>query len=122
MPRILVIDDENLVCFTIERILASAGHTVVTAENGAVGLRRQRETPFDLVITDRSMPEANGDLVAFAVKARNSETPVILLTGFGDIMKDEGECPVGVDRILTKPVTSRDLRRAMAKVMAGKKE
>jgi FixJ family two-component response regulator len=63
------------------------------------------------------MPEGNGDLVALSVKARTPETPVILLTGFGDIMKDEKECPVGVDRVLTKPATRQDLRRAIAKVM-----
>lgn len=83
MPRILVIDDENLVCFTIERILASAGHTVVTAENGAVGLRRQRETPFDLVITDILMPEQDGIETVRALKAEFPKLPIIAVSGGG---------------------------------------
>ena len=43
--------------------------------------------------------------------------PLIMLTGFGDIMKDEGECPTGVTRVMAKPVTAPDLRHVIAKVM-----
>ena len=64
------------------------------------------------------MPGTNGDEVARAAKARNPATPVILLTGFGDLMHDAGECPPGVDLVLSKPLELEDLQHAIRKVMA----
>lgn len=115
--RILVADDEATSLNLIERLLTEDGHLVETARTGRQAIDKAREGTFDLVITDRSMPEANGDLVALSVKARTPETPVILLTGFGNFMKDEGDHPAGVDTILSKPVTRNDLRRAIVKLL-----
>jgi FixJ family two-component response regulator len=43
--------------------------------------------------------------------------PVVLLTGFGDVMKDEGELPEGIDSILSKPVTQAELQHAIRSVI-----
>lgn len=85
MARILVIDDDGLACFTVERILAGAGHTVVLAENGAVGMRRQRETPFDLVITDILMPERDGIETIRTLKAEFPRLRIIAISGGGRV-------------------------------------
>ncbi|OGV86273.1 MAG: hypothetical protein A2340_01555 [Lentisphaerae bacterium RIFOXYB12_FULL_60_10] len=115
--RILVADDEEQSRMLVAMLLIRDGHTITMARTGREAIEKANAENFDLVITDRSMPEANGDLVALSVKARTPEIPVILLTGFGDIMKDKGECPPGVDRVLSKPLTQRDLQQAIAKVM-----
>jgi CheY-like chemotaxis protein len=115
--RILVADDDAKSRDLVEKMLTKDGHAIETARTGWEAIDKVHAGTYDLVITDRSMPEGNGDLVALSVKERNPETPVILLTGFGDIMKDEGEHPAGVDRILTKPVSHHDLRHAIIKVM-----
>jgi CheY-like chemotaxis protein len=60
MAKILVIDDEKLVLYTLRGALESAGHTVVEAENGVQGLARREEQHFDLVVTDILMPEKDG--------------------------------------------------------------
>ena len=120
--RILVADDEASSRNLIARFLKRDGHLIEMARTGREAIDKASAGTFDLVITDRSMPEANGDLVALSVKARTPKMPVILLTGFGDIMKDEGECPPGVERVLSKPLTRQELRRAIMEIMAKRRE
>jgi CheY-like chemotaxis protein len=116
--KILVVDDEPLLLKFIERSLQMDGHSIKTAQTGHEAIGKASAETFDLVITDRAMPDVNGDLVARAVKKHHPETPVILMTGFGDLMKDEGEHPEGVDIILSKPATVREMRRGIAEAMA----
>ena len=114
--RILVVDDEPAVLRANSEILSGDGHQVETATNGREALDRFTADPFDLVVTDRAMPEMSGDQLAAAIKTI-APRPVILLTGFGDIMNSTGEKPAGVDLILTKPVAMNKLREAVAAVM-----
>ena len=115
--RILVAEDEPLVKEVIFVYLDGDGHTVVTAENGVQALEKFETGDYDIVLTDRSMPELNGDQLAIAIKERNPVTPVVLLTGFGDLMEEGGAQPSGVDVIVSKPFTLDTLRTAIARGM-----
>lgn len=114
--RILVVEDEELVREVLEVYLSQDHHIVTTAVNGRDGLEKFRAGTFDLVMTDRSMPEMNGDAFAAAIKNLRPRQPVLLLTGFGDLMNGVGERPPGVDLVVTKPFTFDSLRAAMATV------
>ncbi len=116
--RILVVEDEPLVREVLGVYLAEDHHHVTTAENGREGLEKFRAGEFDLVMTDRSMPEMNGDALAAAIKQLRPMQPVLLLTGFGDIMAGAGELPAGVDLVVSKPFTLTTLRTAIAKITA----
>ena len=116
--RILVVEDEPLVREVLGVYLAEDNHQVTTAENGREGLEKFRAGEFDLVMTDRSMPEMNGDALAAEVKKLRPAQPVLLLTGFGDIMSGAGEKPAGVDLVVSKPFTLTTLRSAIAKITA----
>jgi DNA-binding NtrC family response regulator len=100
----------------IERFLQADDHRVRVAASGKQAIEKFREERSDLVITDRAMPDISGDEVARAVKDMSPDTPVILLTGFGEIMKDAGEMPEGVDSVMSKPLTLQDLRNVMGRV------
>ncbi len=113
--RILVVEDEPLVREVISVYLDEDKHQVETADNGREGLEKFKAARFDLVMTDRAMPEMNGDDLAAEVKKLRPEQPVILLTGFGDLMTGAGECPDGVDLVVSKPFTLSTLRNAIAK-------
>jgi CheY-like chemotaxis protein len=115
--HVLVVDDEPIVQQLLIEYLSCDGHTVETAANGHEGLEKFRAGAFDLVLTDRAMPQMNGDQLAVAVKGLAPEKPVILLTGFADIMAATNERPKGVDLVLGKPLTIMELRQALAKVM-----
>ena len=117
--RILFIDDDPLLIQSIGDSLSHDGHTVVTATGGQEGIHafmhaQERQEPFAVVITDLGMPYVDGRKVASAVKAASPSTPVIMLTGWGQRLEAEGDVPVQVDRLLSKPPRLRDLREALA--------
>jgi len=114
--RILVVEDEPLVREVLSVYLAEDQHKVQVAENGRDGLEKFKAGTFDLVMTDRAMPEMNGDELALEIKRLNPGMPVLLLTGFGDLMTGAGEQPTGVDLVVSKPFTLTTLRSAIAKV------
>lgn len=118
--RILLADDDAEVLNLLEHILKNDGHAIEKAQNGYEAIARLRAETFDLVITDRSMPGANGDEVARAAQAHTPATPVILLSGFGDLMNDAGECPRGVTRVVSKPIAQQDLQRAIREALSSK--
>lgn len=115
--RILVVEDEPLVREVLGVYLQEDAHHVALAVNGREGLEKYKaEGPFDLVMTDRAMPEMNGDQLAVEIKKLNPKQPIVLLTGFGDLMSGAGEQPPGVDLVVSKPFTLATLRSAMSKV------
>ena len=113
---ILVVDDDPRICEMLLEYLETDGHVVEVASSGAEALKKFYAGWFDVVVTDRAMPGMNGDELAEAIKRRAPSKPVILLTGVGHVMKDLSEKPPGVDYIVGKPVTPKQLRSALAKV------
>ena len=114
--HILVVDDEPVLCEVIKAELNSDGHLVETATTGVAALTRLTAGPFDLVITDLAMPQMNGEQLAAAIHTSLPGLPVILMTGFGDLLKADGQLPPQISAILSKPVTLSSLREALAKV------
>jgi len=94
--RVLVVDDQEIICELIAEYLHSDGHTTACAFRGDDALNHFQTGAFDLVITDQAMPAMNGTQLAGAIKKHSPETPVILLTGFGDEMLAVGGQPTGV--------------------------
>jgi PAS domain S-box-containing protein len=117
--RILVVDDDPLLLKSLRDTLEIDGHIVTTANGGLAGLEafsaaREAEVPFNLVITDLGMPYVDGRQVASGVKELSPATPVILLTGWGQRLMDDGERPPHVDQVLNKPPKLTELRAALA--------
>jgi CheY-like chemotaxis protein len=124
---ILIVDDDPLVLESLRATLESDGHKVTAADGGQAGLDsvaelQQRGERFDVVITDLGMPHIDGRRVASAVKAASPSTPVVLLTGWGQRLVDEGDIPAHVDHVLNKPPKLRDLRAALSNVIPHPEE
>jgi signal transduction histidine kinase/CheY-like chemotaxis protein len=119
--RILCIDDEPLLRELLNDFLTHFKHQVVTAEGGSQGLElfsnaTRENQPFELVITDLGMPGVDGRQVANAIKAESPRTPVIMLTGWGAMMKEQEGVPVHVDALLSKPLRLNELNDAIARL------
>jgi signal transduction histidine kinase len=111
--RILVAEDDAWTRDILTGHLKQGGHIVEVAENGTRALQKLQANGCDLVITDRAMPDMSGDELAKEVKKFNPILPVILLTGYGTLMKERGETPEGVDLVLGKPVCAEELSGAV---------
>jgi len=114
--KVLVVDDEPGVRDIVSEYLTIDGHVVDTAKDGEEALAKFQAGSFDVVVTDQAMPEMNGEALAANIKQSAPHVPVVLLSGFGDMMKILGEKPDNVDLILGKPITLTEMRGALASV------
>lgn len=116
--RILVTDDDHWSRSSVETILASAGHEVVTATGGLEAMELlSGGSKFDLIVLDRAMPDMSGDEVALRLGEMEQRPAVLMLTGLADFM--EGEQPENVDLVLSKPANVKALLHAVNKLMAA---
>ncbi len=80
--RVLVVDDDLGICQSVREILEAAGCRVLTANDGAEGLRLIETTPLDVVVSDVVMPQMDGYELYVAVRKSHPELPVLMMTGF----------------------------------------
>ncbi|HWV98191.1 MAG TPA: ATP-binding protein [Candidatus Acidoferrum sp.] len=121
--RILYIDDEPLLRELLMEMLQADGHKVQVSDGGEAGLEvfrsaRAKGEPFDLVITDLGMPNLDGRQVAGLVKQESPTTPVIILTGWGALMKENSGQLAAADGVLSKPPRFRELREMLCRLPA----
>jgi len=119
--NILCIDDEPLLRELLRELLEREGHHVSVADGGQSGVDEFRAAandrrPFDVVLTDLGMPYFDGRQVVKTIKEESPGTPIIMLTGWGSFMKEDGDVPEEVSGILTKPPRSNELREMLRRV------
>lgn len=114
--RILVVDDEPFVCDAVKMMLAFDGHSVETASSGKAALDLFEKAKFDLVITDFAMPAMKGDELALAIKKRDPQQPVVMITAYAEMLQSSGTSLPGVDFIISKPFLLENLREAISRV------
>ena len=115
--HVLVVEDETIMQNVLSAHLETGGHSVEVASDGLEGFEKFKAGGFDLVITDRAMPDMNGDQLVEAIRGMGSNIPIVMLTGFGDMMEAAEESVEGVDLVVNKPVTESTLREAISKVV-----
>jgi len=117
--RLLLVDDDPVLLKALTDALGNDGHIITPANDGQAGIDAfvagQDGHPFDAVITDLGMPYINGRQVAAAIKSESPETPVILLTGWGQGMLSGVEGIPNIDLVLAKPPKLREVRAALAR-------
>jgi DNA-binding NtrC family response regulator len=115
MSRILVIDDEADMRVTLEHVLCAAGHEVVCAENGKVGLRLHKADPVTLVITDIFMPEKEGLETIREFQRDYPDVTLIAMSGRPDTANAFYLAQrLGAYRVLEKPFQPHELLNLVA--------
>jgi CheY-like chemotaxis protein len=109
--KVLVVDDEPTVLAMHAAMLENLGYQVTALAGSQEALaefaRRPRE--FDLLFTDMAMPGMTGDLLAQKVRQIRPEIPVIMCTGFSEMLTAERAAAMGIGKILMKPLLFREL-------------
>jgi len=112
--NILVIDDDDRIRTLIRDILLSAGHQVIEASDGELGMRYLEEDGLvDMVLTDLGMPTKNGWEVSKWIKMNTPQIPVILITGWGTNLDERKVKESGVDLIIGKPFEVSEILEAV---------
>ena len=116
MARILVIDDDPDARRALRRMLEHAGHEVINAPDGRVGVRLYMEKPTDIVITDLVMPEMDGIEVIMELRRKYSEVKIIALSDGGRFGADDylsAAEKLGAQRSFAKPFKQIELLEAV---------
>ncbi|MEW6521714.1 MAG: response regulator [Thermodesulfobacteriota bacterium] len=109
--HILVVDDEEFVIKIVRFILENLGYriTATTSSLEALRLFEQQPADFDLVITDMTMPQLTGADLASKLLAIRADMPIILCTGFNELINEETARDIGIRVFALKPVSKKDL-------------
>ena len=121
--RILCIDDESQMQELLKHCLTTLDHQVTTASGGKQGVEMfraavQQKQPYEMVITDLGMPDIDGHQVARAIKAESPGTPIVMMTGWGTMMKEDGETAPEVDAVVGKPPRIQELNHLILELTA----
>ena len=117
--RVLVVDDEALVCDAIRRVLELDKFTVHSTSSAQEALTAFEPGKFDLVIIDYEMPLMKGDKLASAIRAQAPEQPIIMVTAYGESLRAAGDFPLAVNLVVSKPFELKAFREAVRQLAAG---
>ena len=120
-PRILVAEDEPLAALVIEDALTESGYQVELAGDGEAALALSERGGFDVVVTDLAMPRMTGWELIAALRARQPDLPIVVMTGYlppggRDALFADGCTPAA---LLLKPFGISDLLAALRQVSRG---
>jgi len=122
--NILFVDDEKELLGVEHKVLKKLGYKVKSINHSLKALELFKKNPgdFDLLITDYTMPEMTGMVLAEEILKIRPEIPVIICTGYSELLDKEKAINLGVREILLKPVTITDLARAIRRVLSGDRD
>ncbi|MCP3943062.1 MAG: DUF3365 domain-containing protein [Desulfobacteraceae bacterium] len=117
--KILIVDDEASIARMEAIMLESLGYKVSSYTSSIKALNAFLLEPegFDLVVTDMTMPDMNGVELMRSMQEQRQDIPVILCTGFSDLVDKEKARSMGVGGYLVKPILKGDLAKAVRKVL-----
>ncbi len=117
--KILFVDDEESIVLIVRQMLERLGYQVEATMNPVEALELFRSSPdqFDLVITDMSMPQMDGDKLVKEILNIRSEMPIILCTGFSEKVTEENAKALGIKAFAMKPLAIRNLAMMIRKVL-----
>jgi PAS domain S-box-containing protein len=121
---VLFIDDEPAIVEMTKAILEGMGCRVsaFTDPSDAIKAFTDRPAGFDLVITDQTMPKMTGVALAKEVLGVRKDMPIILCTGYSEMVTPEKAKEVGIREFVMKPITKREIAQTIKRVIGEEKD
>src|SRR3989338_666353 len=102
-PKILLIEDDEIMRITVSDSMRKMGWSVTVAEDGLEGMNVIKNTIFDIVVSDVRLPKKNGIEILKEIKKYHPDTEVIMITAFGNIEDAVEVVKSGANDYMTKP-------------------
>jgi PAS domain S-box-containing protein len=115
--RVLIVDDEEALVAVTAEVLKHIGYEPVACSNSHAALAAFDTAHVDAVIADEVMPGMSGTQLARALRQRRADLPIVLVSGYTGPMLTERALAAGITEILKKPVQSREIAGALARVL-----
>lgn len=110
LNKILLIDDEQIVRDSVERVLTKAGYEVASVADGPAGLKKIDQEEFSLVLLDLKLPGNDGLAILRKMKEKRPELRVVIISGYGTVKSAVEAMKLGARDFLSKPFTPNELR------------
>ncbi len=120
-PRILVIDDEEIVRISCKKCLTPEGFDVTMAGTGLEGMKLTKENHYDLILTDLKMPDMDGMEFLMMIKETQPGAKVIMITGYSTVDHAEEAMRLGASNYVEKPFTPDVLIAAVKDALFSEK-
>lgn len=117
--QVMLVDDEEQVVQVTGEILKNLGYDVVgkTSAKEALELFASSPEEFDLVLTDLTMPGLTGLELSTRIKSIRADIPIVLFTGYSELVSREAATAAGIDEYCMKPISMRQLSVVMLKFL-----
>jgi len=112
--RVLIVDDDQVICRQMASGLSAAGYQVVTAHDGAGAIAQAMETPPDIAIVDLEMPTSGLEVIRHLKQQHGPAVHVIVMTGHDDEVSRGAAFDAGTDDFVVKPTGLAELKRRLA--------
>jgi len=116
--RVLVVDDEEVVCDSLTKVISLDGHQVVAVQSGIDAIKWVKSSTFDLVFLDLVGLDINGVEILKQIKEINPDLPVVIITGYPDSELMDQALKLGPLSVVKKPFTIDQIRSVMKPVSA----
>ena len=108
--RVLVVDDEPLIRWSLSEVLTESGHSVTEAADAASAVRAVNgDGPFDVVLLDFRLPDSNDLNLLSTIRRQAPQSAVIMMTAYGTPEMTSGALALGAYRVVPKPFEVHDL-------------
>ncbi len=118
--KILIVDDDESIRYILARVLKKEGYIVETAETGEAAVEKSSRQPYDLTLVDLKLPDVDGTALLAKIRSLNSETVIIMLTGYASEQDRRKAMNNGADAYLTKPVKTIELTKLIKQKLQRK--
>ncbi|MBN2372912.1 PAS domain S-box protein [bacterium] len=117
--HILFVDDEKHLVFIAEEAFERLGYrvTALTDSVKALEIFRQRPSEFDIVVTDQTLPNMTGDKLAAELMLIRPDIPIIISTGYSDLITKESSKKMGIRELIMKPILIHDLALTIRRIL-----
>jgi DNA-binding NtrC family response regulator len=119
LKKMLIVDDEETLTYSLYQsfILEKKDYEVVTAASGEEASKKLANSPFDLVITDISMPGMSGLELLAHIKEKYPKTEVIVITAYGSEEKKEESLQKGARYYIEKPFEIKRIKQLVMELL-----
>jgi len=113
--KVLVIDDENVICDACHLVLSEKGHTIDFCTTGKSGLLAIERGAYDVILLDMKLPDIDGMEILETIRAEMPAPYVIVMTGYSTMSNAVQAMKLGAADYLSKPFTDDELMEAVEK-------